>query len=393
MSVVSLSDGRDDGALARLIGADAIARVRRPIEEAAGLPNIAYTSEDFLRLENERLFAQTWMPACQEAEIAKSGDVVPKVVAGLPIVVLRDKAGEVRAFHNVCPHRGTRLVSEPCQGRATITCPYHAWSFDLTGALRGRPHYHGGGKHDVVTEDGHDIGLTAIRCETWLGMVFVNLSGDAPPLSEYLKPLTDRLGGYDLSALRYAGSLSFEVGANWKLAYENYIEPYHVFALHPRLCAFVPMELRTPSDFEGPVLFNEYLYPAAEEGRGDGLPHYPNLPADYRNRGLWFHLFPSLCLEIYPDQLAVFLATPLGPGRCREDIHIYLVGEAADGERHQAERQAVFDTWHDLNGEDLAVLEKLQAGRHSPAFTGGRLSPYWDAAPLHFARLVVDALS
>ena len=152
------------------------------------------------------------------------------------------------------------------------------------------------------------------------------------------------------------------------------------------------MELREPSAYDGPLLFNEYRYPAAEEGRGDGLPHYPNLPADYGNRGLWFHLFPSLSLEIYPDQLAVFLATPLGAERCREDIHIYLIGEAAHAEAHQAERQAVFDTWHDLNGEDLAVLEKLQAGRHSPAFTGGHLSPHWDGASLHFARLVVDAL-
>ena len=392
MSITPLSQVNGGQVLAELIGHEAIARIGRPLPEAAGLPNLAYTSAEFLRLENERLFAHSWVLAGLESDLAEPGDVLPCQAAGAPVILLRDRDGVLRAFHNVCPHRGTRLIDQRCSGRATLTCPYHAWSFELSGRLRARPHYHGGGKHDVVKPDAEAPGLAPVRVETWLGMIFVNLSGDAPPLEQHLAPLLAELEGYDLTALRYAGSLSFEVGANWKLAYENYIEPYHVFALHPRLCAFVPMDLRRPSRFDGRLFANEYRYPVAEEGRGEGLPHYPGLPDGWDRRGLWFHLFPTISLEIYPDQLAVFLVTPLGSERCREDIHIYLIGDAADGPTYEAQRRAVFETWHDLNGEDLAILEKLQAGRHSPGFSGGRFSPYWDGASHHFARLVVDGL-
>jgi choline monooxygenase len=225
-----------------------------------------------------------------------------------------------------------------------------------------------------------------------MDLVFVNLSGDAPPLDDYLAPMTGRLAGYDLGALRHAGSLSFEVAANWKLVHENYIEPYHVFNLHPRLAAFAPMEIRKPTETDGHCFHNEYFAPALEEGRGEGLPHYPGLPDGWDRRGLWFHLFPSLSLEIYADQLSVLHVTPLGPERSREAIHIYLVGAAAEAAAHRDARRKVFDTWRDLNHEDLGILERLQQGRHSPGFDGGALSPFWDEATLHFARLVVDGL-
>ncbi len=383
---------RLDETARRVLTPACMAALRAPIEEAHALPNEAYTDPAFLDLENARLFAPTWVLAGFGATLPNKGDAVPVTVAGVPIFLIRGDDGEIRAFQNVCPHRGSRLMAEPCNLKLRINCPYHAWAFDTRGRLRGRPHFDGPQKHQVI-KDGSGPNLIPVRAETWLDMVFVNISDDARPLSEFLAPITMRLDGYDLTALEYAGSTAFEVDANWKFAVENYIDPYHVFAVHPRLIKFAPMDTRKPSDFEGLCFFNEYTVEHLEEGRGLGLPHWPGLRKEWHNRGIWFHLFPSLSVEIYADQFTVFHVIPLEPGKTREELHIYLIGAAATSDKCAAARQQVFDTWHDLNMEDLGVLEGLQQGRRAPGYGGGSFSPYWDRAPLQFSRLVAEAVS
>lgn len=383
---------RLDETARRILSSESMDALRAPIEEAHALPNEAYTDPDFLELENARLFAPTWVLAGFGGAMPDAGDAVPAIVAGVPIILIRGDDGIVRAFQNVCPHRGARLVSEPCKGKTLINCPYHAWAFDTQGKLRNRPHFDGPEKHQVI-KDGSGPNLIPVRTEMWHDLVFVNVSGEAPPLEEFLSPMTDRLEGYDMSALQYAGSASFDVDANWKFAVENYIEPYHVFAVHPRLINFAPMGIRKPSDFEGRCFFNEYTVEHLEEGRGEGLPHWPNLKEEWRNRGLWFHLFPTFSVELYADQFTVFHVIPLEEGKTREEIHFYLIGDAATSDKHAEARQQVFDTWHDLNLEDLGVLAWLQQGRKAPGYEGGAFSPYWDRAPLHFSRLVAEALT
>ena len=376
----------------RILTPDRLAALRAPLEEARSLPNEAYNDPAFLELENARLFAPGWVLAGFGATLPNPGDAAPVSVAGLPAFLVRGDDGTVRAFQNVCPHRGTRLIDGPCGGKPLITCPYHAWAFDTRGRLRGRPHFEGPNRHQAVT-DGSGPNLFALRTESWHDLIFVNVTGDAPPLADFLAPLTKRLEGYDMSTLAYAGSRSYEVAANWKFAVENYIEPYHVFAVHPRLINFAPMEVRKPSDFEGPCIFNDYSVEHLEAGRGEGLPHWPGLKEEWRNRGLWFHLFPSFSVEIYADQFTVFHVIPQEAGKTCEELHFYLIGEGATADKYAAARQQVIDTWHDLNLEDLGVLERLQLGRQAPAYQGGSLSPYWDRAPLHFSRLVAEAVA
>lgn len=388
----SESDRQERSELERLLGSEALERLAEPVETAASLPNAAYCSEAFLELENRRLFARTWMLAGFGHQLPYPGDLLPTSVAGQPILLARDHEGELRAFHNVCRHRGTRLVSEPCGQRRTIVCPYHAWTYDLDGRLIARPHFEGAGKHDLAERGDPALGLLPVRAAQWQDLIFVNLSGDAPPLERHLEPMTERMEGYDLSALRHAGTLTFEIEANWKFIHENFIETYHVFAVHPKLSAFAPMETRSPSAYEGFCFWNDYRFPKPEDGRGEGLPYYPGLPDAWQRRGMWFHFFPTLDIELWPDQFAVFQLTPLGPGRTREEIHVYLIGEAAEAERYGAARQAVLDMWQALNNEDVRVLELLQQGRQAPAFDGGCFSPHWEAANHHFCCLVVEGI-
>jgi choline monooxygenase len=385
-------DVRLDDISRRILTADSMASLRAPIEAAHALPNAAYFDPEFLELENARLFAPTWVLAGFGGATPNAGDGMPVTIAGVPVILVRGNDDQMRGFQNVCPHRGSRLLSEPCSGKSLLTCPYHSWAFDTEGALRNRPHFNGPEQHQVI-KDGSGPNLIPVRTEMWHDFVFVNISGDAPPLADFLDPMAGRLDGYDMSTIRYAGSASYEVEANWKFAVENYIEPYHVFSLHPRLLNYAPMAVREPSKLDGYCFYNEYTVPKMEEGRGEGLPHWPDIPEEWKRRGLWFHLFPTFSVEVYADQFTVFHIIPTGPDTTREELHFYMIGDAATADEHADGRKAITDMWHDLNLEDLGVLKRLQQGRQAPGYEGGSFSPYWDEAPLAFSRLVGETLA
>ena len=211
-----------------LIGAEGVAAARAPIEQASGLPNRAYTDPAWFTLERERIFGRSWVFVCAEAELDTPGTQRPAEVAGAPVLVVRSE-DRIRAHHNVCRHRGALLLDRPCR-RSTITCPYHQWTYGLGGDLRSRPHFDGPGVNSRFDGDaGPDLDLVPVRCETWNGCVFVTLDPSTPPLAEWIAPLVEATPAYDLGAVRWAGKLTFEVDANWKLVFENFMEGYHVF--------------------------------------------------------------------------------------------------------------------------------------------------------------------
>lgn len=375
-----------------ILGEEGYAQAFAPLEEASGLPNAAYWSDDWLKLEQERVFRRSWVFAGAEAELPKPGDMKPIDIGGAPLIIVRDRDGSIRALHNVCRHRGAKLVTERCQ-KSSLTCPYHAWNYGLDGKLRARPHFNGPDKVDRFNNGGGDkLDMVPVRCDTWNGCIFVNVSGDAEPLAEWLAPLIGRTSAYDFSAIRWAGKIDFEVKANWKLVYENYMEGYHVFAVHPRLLKFAPMNVRWSGEWDDHVFYNDYIFPKMEEGRGDGLPHYPNLPEKDAKRGLWFLCFPHFAAEVYPDQFTLLVSYPIAPDLTREELHVFLIGDAATSDEFKAQREGVLRMWDDLNREDLGMLELLQQGRLSPAYDGGRLSPHWEGPTHQFGRRIVEKI-
>jgi len=368
-------------------------RLKLPTEDGSALPNAAYTSPEFYRLEQNRVFHDTWVFAAFNHRFISNGDMIPIEICGQPVVIVRGDDGKIRAFHNVCRHRGAKLINEAKSARKTFVCPNHSWSYSLQGKLLVRPHFYGGDRHDINQADCHRADLVEIRCETWFDWIFVNLSGDADEISNHLKPITDRLEDYDFSTLGFAQSLEFDIGANWKLAIENFIEPYHVFSCHPWLNSFVGMTDRDAPDFDNHVLMCGYDFEQTDPARGEGLPYFPDLPASKEKRGDWFVLFPNFAFEIFPDQVDVFIATPCAADRTHETIALYFIGEGVDHEQYSEARNHVIQNWHELNNEDIGIIERMQAGRSSEGFDGGVLSPYWDPVQQHFARLVVAAMS
>ena len=376
-----------------IIGADGYNNAFAPIEEASGLPNAAYWSDDWLKLEQQHCFQDSWVFAGAEAEIPQKGDIKPIEIGGAPIMLVRDQQDTIHAFHNVCRHRGARLVTTDCH-KTNITCPYHAWTYALDGKLRARPHFHGPDQTERFKDGGGPaLDLVAVRVACWNGCIFVNISGNAAPLEAWLSPLLTRCQNYDFTAIKWAGKRTFEVNANWKLVYENYMEGYHVFAVHPKLLQFAPMNIRWSGEWDSHVFYNDYLFPEISEGRGEALPHYPNLPPEDAKRGLWFLCFPHFAAEVYPDQFTVLVSYPVAPDKTIEEIHVFLIGEAATSQDYNGPREALFKMWEDLNHEDISMLERLQQGRLSPAYDGGRLSPHWEGPTHQFGARIIDKIT
>jgi choline monooxygenase len=366
-------------------------RLEKPVAEGSGLPNLAYTCADFYQLEQQTVFRNNWVFAGFQHQFVATGDMQPVTIAGQPIVLVKAEDGVIRGFHNVCRHRGARLVNEPRNCKKFI-CPNHSWSYSLSGKIIARPHFHGGGQHDVDQSDCRRADLVEVSCVTWHDWIFVDISGEAESFSSYIEPIAEVIDAYDFSALRFYESLEFEIDANWKLAIENFIEPYHVFSCHPWLNSFVGMEERQPPTFKDKVLSCGYQFQQTDPARGGELPWFPNLPGEKHNRGDWFVLFPNFGFEIFPDQVDVFIAWPQGPAKCCETIALYFVGDGASAEKYSAARNHVTQNWNDLNHEDIGIIERMQQGRASEGFDGGVLSPYWDPVLQHFAVLTTEAI-
>ncbi len=356
------------------------------------LPNACYTDPEWLELENERLFARTWMYAGCVDQVSRPGDVFPTTIAGKPVILVHGRDGRIRAFHNLCRHRGAVLVEEPCSGKSVLTCPYHAWAYGLDGTLRTRPHFRGGGEHDVL-EDGDARGkLRTVRCESWRGMLFVNIDGDAAPLAEHMLLADDALEGWAPQELAYGGALTFEVAANWKHIHENFIDVYHKFAIHPALCAFAPMETSHPMvPIADHLLKTWHVIAAPQEGRGKGLPALPGLPDVLHREGRFFTMIPICSINVWYDQIAILVAEPTGLETTRETIHLLFAPEAMAGQ-YDRMRQAAIQTWDNLNREDIDPLESMQRGRVSPGFDGGTFSPFLDPGTHFFARQVAELM-
>ena len=362
-------------------------------EEGSALPNVAYTSAHFYQFEQQTVFARQWVFAAFLHKLPHAGDMLPVEIGGKPVVLVRGEDDKVRAFHNVCRHRGAKLINEPKSKCKTFVCPNHSWSYSLEGKLLARPHFFGGDQHDVNRATCHRADLVEISCDVWFDWVFVNLDGQAGELTSYIQPVLGRLEGYDFSALNFSEAMDFDIQANWKLTLENFIEPYHVFSCHPWLNSFVGMADRVPPMFEDHVLYCGYEFKNADPARGGELPHFPSLPEEKKKRGDWYVLFPNFAFEIFPDQVDVFVATPVNESQTRETIALYFVGEGATSDRYAEARQHVIQNWHDLNNEDIGIIERMQAGRASDGFDGGVLSPYWDPIQQHFGRLLLQSMA
>ncbi|MEO0457607.1 MAG: aromatic ring-hydroxylating dioxygenase subunit alpha [Cyanobacteria bacterium P01_A01_bin.114] len=367
-----------------------------------GLPADAYTSPDYLGREHQTVFSQHWVCVGLASDVSNPGDIYPTEVAGMPIVLVREGsrssqahgAPKLRAFHNICRHRGLQLVEQPCRLQSHLRCPYHSWTYRLDGTLKSTPHFGGYYKDAYDGFDRANKGLIPIRCEQWLDLVFVNLSGDAPPLEEYLQPVIKRWSSYDLSLLRREPrEIRLNCNANWKLAVENFSESYHLSWVHPALNQCSRMEDHFAFEVgdihvgQGSLLYKGGVL----EGRS--LPIFPNLDALKKQTvAEYITVFPNLMLGVHPDYFLVFTVNPLRPDQSAERMVFYFIGDEAMTPEHEALRHLPIDLWKVTNDEDIKMIERMQLGRKSPGFDGGCFSPALEQPVYRFQQKIAEVV-
>ena len=166
--------------------------VNLPISEAHGLPNECYNSVEYTKIERKKLFEDKWVVIGVASSIPNPGDAKPFDLLGIPLIILRNNKNQIKVYHNVCSHRGYKILKKSCRIKNVLRCPYHSWSYNLDGALVSTPHIGGMNKHEDENFDKSSSGLKEIRSFVWLDMIIVNISNNEASFEEYIKPLSDR---------------------------------------------------------------------------------------------------------------------------------------------------------------------------------------------------------
>ena len=307
-----------------------------------------------------------------------------------PILLARN-GDNIRAFHNVCSHRGMTLVKEAGPAKLVIRCPYHSWSYDLDGNLVSTPHIGGMGEDDVEGFDRGLYGLVEIRAATWMGVIFVNISGDAPAFEKHTAPLLSRWEGYagpgnlnNLFEPEDGHRLDLELNCNWKLPVENYCEAYHLPWIHPGLNSYSPLSehesFAVDEKTSGQI---SHRYTLAETA-GLKLPAFGDWQDNKLAHAEYFSFYPNLLLGIQADHAFAIILMPLASDRTMERLQLMYCSEEALDDQFQPCRDKLIEAWREVFVEDIVAVEGMQKGRNSAGFDGGTFSPVMDTSTHHF---------
>ena len=375
--------------------------VNNSIEKAHGLPNECYTSKDYTLIERKKLFEDKWIVAGVASSIPEIGDVKPIDILGMPILILRNKQNEIKVFHNVCSHRGVKLVSKSGKINSLIRCPYHSWSYSLDGELKATPHIGGMNKHSAEGFDKSKSNLKEIRSYIWLDLIMININQNEMSFEEYIKPLSDRWEKFwpikDRELIHHSndfGYFKLNAKCNWKFAIENYCESYHLPWVHPGLNSYSKIEDHyhiqgLPNRFagQGTVVYNPQF-----KGK-EKLPSFPNWPKDKENIAEYVALFPNVMLGIHKDHYYAYWIEPINHEFTLEHMELYYVGEqAAQANKFKSLRKQNHKQWEDIQKEDVDIIQGMQTGRNSPSYNGGNFSPVMDNPTHHFHKWVAQNL-
>ena len=343
----------------------------------------AYTLPRWFDADQRRIIGRTWQWLCHGEKLRAPGSYVTANIAGAPIVAVRDRDGELRAFYNVCKHRAHHLV----EGEGTtrnIVCPYHAWSYDLTGRLKAARH-----TNHLVDFDVDDVCLDQVQITEFGGFVFANLDPTAAPLHEQAGDLGAEIAHWapDVERLTFAHRLTYEIHSNWKNVVDNFLECYHCHIAHKDFVSLVDMDTYEVTTHG---IYSSHM---AEAGKSDNTA-YDVSEATVTDHAVWW-LWPNTCMMRYPGRgnFIVLKIIPAGPDLTHETYDFFL----ETPEPNEAELESIRYLDEVLQVEDIDLCESVQRGMATPAFTQGRIvndpsgSGLSEHALHHFHGLVIDA--
>lgn len=344
---------------------------------ASSLPPDAYCSSEMFELERANVLEAGWQPVCRVEQVAARGSYYSVDLLGTPLVVTRDKQGEMRVLSRSCRHRTMNVIDGA--GRANkLQCQYHRWTYGLDGRLLSAPLM-----KEVQGFDLDQVCLPRVRHEEWRGFLFVNLDGKATPLASGLAGLSRQLENYDLDGYRLIDVSDWDCPWDWKIMVENFMECYHHLGLHATSVEPTFPARNTWTGAGGDV-FSVVHVP--RKRRGDDpmpeLPGSPRLTADQRDELLVFGIFPHFLAAVGPGYLYWLRLLPTGPGTLQAQLQICLSAAARSDARSKVFERELVDDIIAIHREDLPVCEAIQRAAHSRLVAPGRLSllerPLWE---------------
>ncbi len=343
------------------------------------LPAWVYNHPELTRLELERILMPSWQIVCHVNSIPKSGDYSTFDLGPESVVVLRAGDGSIRAFHNVCRHRGARLLDGAGTCPSTITCPYHGWTYRHDGGLIGTPV-----KESFPGLNRSEHGLRSIRTDIAFGFVFVCLAPDTAygtpaRVSETWAALGEELAPYRCEDMVPLGPITSDVWeVDWKIAMDNYLESYHVPIGHPGLYRmFTPDyedQVTVPGVARGTSWLRDRRSPRWSEGLYQSLigRAVAHLPENQRRCWRFYSALPNLGIDVYPEQMDFFQVLPAGPGKCL--IRGAVFGPPSATREMRAVRFLSGRINASVNNEDKWLCERVQRGLASSSYRPGPLS-------------------
>lgn len=352
-----------------------VSETLRPLEQATMLPPAAFTDPAVLDWEVENIFCEGWICLGHISQVDEPGKFLMRELGRESVVVIGGEDGRPRAFHNVCRHRGARIVNDEAgQVNRRLRCPYHAWSYDLDGALRAAPHMDG-----VEGFDPSCTGLAPVRLSTLGGLLLVDLSGDAPDPAEHIGDLLTHLERYRTETLRSGGKVDYKVQANWKGIAENYNECLHCPGVHPELNALSNYMSGDEISGEGAWCGGSMTLTGdgaatmgSEGGHAGNRPAIEGLEGEELKSILYFSLFPNALVSFHPDYLMVHTLFPKAPDRT--DVACEFFFEPRAIEAPDFDPSDAIEFWDLTNRQDWGVCQLAQLGAGSRGYTAGRYS-------------------
>lgn len=337
------------------------------------LPAWTYSDPEFFTLEKERVFAPSWQVVCHVSDIPDAGDWHTIDYIGESVIVVRGADAHLRAFTNVCRHRGSRIVDGASGCARKLVCPYHAWVYELDGALSGVP--------DSASYPGLDRGrhgLAPVNLEVWRGFIFVRLVDDGgPSVAQIMAPYEAMVAPYRFGELKALGRVTLRPReVNWKNIGDNYSDGLHIPVAHPGLTRLFGKGYRVEAERNVDRMWGDLIDPLSanwsERLYQKLLPPVSHLPVDRQRHWLYFKLWPNVAFDIYPDQVDFMQWLPVSPTQSL----IREISYALDDNRREM-RAARYLNWRinrQVNAEDTMLITRVQQGMASRSFTVGPLS-------------------
>ena len=327
----------------------------------------------------------TLSQACGEVNgvrrtIADAGAYFTVDVIGEPVVVVRDNAGTLRAFSNVCRHRAGP-IAQGAGCRNVFQCGYHGWTYTLDGRLIGTPEVDGMEFFDRST-----MGMFPLRCETWEQFIFVNFDREASPLSEFLGNIPELAAGFQFAGLELTERREYHVDCNWKVYVDNYLEGYHIPIVHPGLMKEIDYPRYRTEVFR---YHSQQLGPVKEVKAGEAADRV-YAPGPGLSDALYFWVFPNLMVNIYPDNISTNLIVPLSQDKTLTIFEWYFHDARSDWVRERAKKAIGFS--ETVQQEDMDICATVQRGLQSSTYDRGRYSVKRENGVHHFHMLLSEFL-